>query len=142
MRIFKLSWIKVLSTIILSSLLIFFYVPIDFQYCQPIEGEFGGGGCGPGFTQSTIYPLPNIPQPTPIDDVPYHPPVENVIFYPLSQITFQGIPQVTSPTKNASYPYSLPLSLIMILVSYVLSCLLIEGIYKLKKKIYPAPSKK
>lgn len=135
MKIFKPSRIKIICSIMLSFLLIFFYVPIVFQYCQPIEGEFGGGGCGPGFIQNTIYPIPNVPQPTPMDNVPYNPPSENVTFYPLSYLLLQGTPSLLNNAyKNSFYVYSPHLILGFIMLSYIFFCLLVELINKLKKK--------
>lgn len=133
---FKPSFSKIISTTILSILLIFFYVPFVFQYCEPIPGDFGGGGCGL-WNYDVIGPsIPQISYPVPPSltskDNNFH--AENFTFYSLPQILSHEIPQTAPPTKTASYPYSLPLSLLVICMAYILSCLMSTLLHSVKKK--------
>jgi len=138
---FRLTKGKVILTIIFSSLLIFFFVPFVFQYCQPVAGSDGGidgfgGGCG--LEQlNTTYPIPSTLTQGNI-------PAVNFVFYPLSQSLFQEIPLATPPTKITGYPYAWDLTIFDIILAYILSCVVVEftQILKKQKKPYPAQAKK
>ena len=95
-------------TILIYSLSSFFNIPIVFRYCQPIPGEFGGGGCGPRAFQGTMYTLPQI-------------------------LARGGLPPEDINMKNSFVPLSIGLLFLTAIISYLLSCLIIYTIGKLRR---------
>ena len=128
MRFFALTKFKGIFTILLSIIVIFFYVPFLFSYCVPIPGDFGGGGCGLISFNTSVYLVPN--------DIRDH--GVNFTFYTFYTMLLNKI----SPEDGSFngifhyYPYFLVYSFIILLFFYVFVCsgLFVASKFKKTKK--------
>jgi len=146
MSFFKQSAGKLICTIVLSSLLIFFLIPIVYQLQVPTCDHFAAADGTCSIQDQNLYPFMDPGYPGPIQ---YPPP--RVAFYPLSYILLHGMPVMTAqtiPIENATgnnfYIFFIGYAALIVILAYLLFCTISFVIYKLrkKKKAYAASPKK
>ncbi|SRR6266568_520823 len=146
MRFFKPSRTKIVGTIVVSSLLVFFFVPVIYQLQTPTCNRFEAADGTCSIQNQDTYPFMNPGYPGPMQ---YPPPF--VTFYPLSSLLLHEMPKPTTltipvgnPSGNTFYPYFIIYVLLIIILSYILFCMEEFTVNKLrnKKKSFTASSKK
>jgi len=125
MYIHRAAILRIFITLLLSLVIIVFTVPIIVTYCQPIPGEFGGGGCGPRQINGTLYPI--------LLTQSNHT-IVNLTFYTVPQLLHTSLPPNTPTYKTTFYTDSVILILLTILISYGIVCFFDYFINKLHAK--------